>query len=426
MIEIDNETIPFGVLALVAQNFRNKEKITTVLKSAMVVQLFFSAALMAGMLLFMQQFVTTIGTPASIVTQTRSYLVIQAIALPFSSIATLLLVSIKSMRRGRAVLYLVFSSVVLNVTTDLFLISYTPLSIHLGIEGSAIGYVVSQAFLLTLAAGYAVKTFGVNLGSFSLSKWDAMIRPLFSIGGWTGLDSLVRNIGYILVPLNVLNVIGTDQYGGYELAMTVMWTVIIPVLAIVEGTQVTVGNYYGERDIAKLKQVVLTSLLLVGGVMAAVAIGGVFFWNSLSSFFNQNPAMVQYSTTTFWWMIVPYILYGLEEAVQSVLVGTGKTRYIMYGSAIVNFGLIFPFWILAKLGLITASFDNVMALFVVVFSLDFAIAVYFVREVIKQISNNPLDCRKIPGPTSRQSNVVPETAMPRPTCVAVQSPCQPI
>ena len=386
MIEIVNQTIPFGVLALVAQNFRDKERITTVLKSAVVVQLFFSGALMAGMLLFMPKFVTTIGTPDTIVSQTRGYLVIQAIALPFNSIGTLLLVSIKSMRRGRAVLYLVFSSVILNMAMDLFLISSTPVSIHLGIDGSAIGYVVSQAFLFAVAAGYAIRTFGVSLGSLSLSGWNTMVQPLFSIGGWTGLDSLVRNIGYIMVPLNVLNVIGTNPYGGYELAMTVMWTVIIPMLAIVEGTQVTVGNYYGERNITKLRHVVLTSLLLVGGVMAAVAVGGVFFWRGLSAFFNQNPAMVQYSTATFWWMIIPYVLYGLGEALQSVLVGTGKTRYVMYNSAICNFGLIIPFWVLAKLGFIVASFDNVMALFVVVFALDFAIAVFFVTRVLREIS----------------------------------------
>jgi Na+-driven multidrug efflux pump len=75
MIGVVNQTIPFGVPALVAQNFRNKEKITTILESAIIVQLLFSSALMAGMLLFMPQFVFTIGTPSSIVSQTRGYLI---------------------------------------------------------------------------------------------------------------------------------------------------------------------------------------------------------------------------------------------------------------------------------------------------------------------------------------------------------------
>ena len=76
MIEIVNQTIPFGVLALVAQSFRNREKITTVLKSAVVIQLLFSAALMAGMLLFILKFVTTIGSRISIDLKTRFFLFI--------------------------------------------------------------------------------------------------------------------------------------------------------------------------------------------------------------------------------------------------------------------------------------------------------------------------------------------------------------
>ena len=133
--------------------------------------------------------------------------------------------------------------------------------------------------------------------------------------------------------MNVLNVIGVNQYGGYELAMTVMWTVIIPVLAVTEGTEVLVGNYYGERNYANLKKVVLTSLFLVSVAMAVIALGGIFFWNSLSTFFNQNPGMVAYSTVTFWWLIIPYFLFGLDGILKSVFYGTGKTKFIFYISS---------------------------------------------------------------------------------------------
>jgi Na+-driven multidrug efflux pump len=211
---------------------------------------------------------------------------------------------------------------------------------------------------------------------------------VLSIGSWTGLDSLVRNIGYILVPLNVLNIIGANQYGGYGLAMTVMWTLIIPVLAITEGTNVVVGNYYGEQKHTNIKKVILTSLFLVAITMTAIAVGGAFFWNSLSAFFNQNPIMVEYSTATFWWLIIPYFLFGLGMILKSVFYRTGKTRYIFYISAFANFALIFPFWILAKLNIVTASFDNVMALFVIVFAADLAITYLIVRRVINQIERS--------------------------------------
>jgi hypothetical protein len=50
-----------------------------------------------------------------------------------------------------------------------------------------------------------------------------------------------------------------------------------------------------------------------------------------------------------------------------------------------NFGLIMPFWGLSKLGLFPASFDNVMLLFVIVFTLDLIIAFFFVRRLLNQM-----------------------------------------
>ncbi len=385
-IEIVNETIPFGVLALVAQNYRNKEKVISILKSGLVLQLFFSLVLMSIVVLFTPQFVSTIGTPAEIVSLTQQYLFLHALALPFDAAIVLLLISIKCMRRGRDVLYLQIFSVGLNVVLDLFLISNTSVSLHLGVQGAAISYVASQIATFFVISGFTIRILGIKRPSLSLPKWNTITRSIFSIGGWTGLDSLVRNIGYIMVPLNVLNVIGANQYGGYELAMTVMWTAIIPVLAITEGTEVVVGNFYGEGNHKNIKKIILTSLVLVSIIMAVIAVGGAFFWNSLSNFFNQNPLMVHYSTATFWWMIIPYFIFALDMVLKSVFYGTGKTRNIFYISALVNFVLIIPFWILAKLNIIVASFDNTMALFVIVFATDLVIAVFLAARVLRTVS----------------------------------------
>jgi Na+-driven multidrug efflux pump len=386
-LEIVNETIPFGVLALFAQNFRDKEKVISIIKSGLVVQVLFSGLLMSVVVFFTPQFVSSIGTPPEIVSLTSNYLILKSVALPFEAVAALLLIAVKSMRRGRDVLYLVFFSVVLNMVLDLFLISNASFSLNLGVQGVAIGYVISKVALFAVTSIFVVRIMGVNSRSlsFSFSNVKDMLRPLFSIGGWTGLDSLVRNIGYILVPLNVLNLIGANQFGGYGLAMTVMWTVIIPVLAITEGTNVVVGNYYGERRYEDLKKVVLTSLFLVSAVMAAIFLGGILFWRSLSYFFNQNPVIVDYSVTSFWWLIIPYCLFALSMVLRSVFYGTGKTKYIFIVSGVLNFGLIFPFWALSKLNLLTVSFENVMALFVVVFAVDLVITYFLVKRTVNNM-----------------------------------------
>ncbi len=72
---------------------------------------------------------------------------------------------------------------------------------------------------------------------------------------------------------------------------------------------------------------------------------------------------------------------------KSVFYGTGKTRNIFYCSGICNFGLIIPYWILTKLNIITASFESMMGLFVIVFAADLAIALYLATKLMKTLDS---------------------------------------
>jgi hypothetical protein len=70
---------------------------------------------------------------------------------------------------------------------------------------------------------------------------------------------------------------------------------------------------------------------------------------------------------------------------RSIFYGTGKTKYIFIISSVLNFALIFPFWALSKLDLVNASFENVMTLFVAVFTVDLIITCLLARRIIKAV-----------------------------------------
>lgn len=389
-IEIVNETIPFGVLALVAQNYKNREKILSILKAGLIVQVFFSILLMTVIIFFNSQFVKTIGTPQEIVETTRMYLTLKSIALPFESIAFLLLIGIKSMRKGKEAVYLVLFSVILNMALDLTLISNRSFSLQMGIQGVAIGYVISKVALMIVSTIYLGHILKINWTKFiEKVEYKNMFKPLFKIGGWTGLDSLTRNLGYIGL-LTVLNVIGVNEFGGYGLAMWVMWTLIIPVLAIAEGTNVAVGNLYGEERYGDIRRVIYTSIALATFTMLLISIIGVFSWEGISRFFNPNPDMIEFSTETFWWLMFPYVLFGIGIVTKSLFIGTGNTRYIFFISLAVNGGLIAPFVIMARTGMIPPTYTSVMGLFFVVFVMDLVITFFFANRLSKRISGKYL------------------------------------
>ena len=389
-IEIVNETIPFGVLALVARNYKSREKILSILKAGLIVQIFFSILLMFIVVFFNSQFVSTIGTPEEIVETTKTFLILKSVALPFESIAFLLLIGIKSMRKGKEALYLVLFSVILNMALDLILISDRSFSLHLGIQGVAIGYVISKVSLMIVSVVYFGYILEINWTAFiKETKFKHMFKPLFKIGGWTGFDSLTRNLGYIGL-LMVLNLIGINQFGGYGLAMWVMWTLIIPVLALAEGTNVAVGNLYGERRYDDIQRVIITSMFFAFSIMLFIAFLGIFSWEGISRFFNPNPDMIKYSMITFWWLIIPYVLFGVGIVLKSLFIGTGETRYIFYISLVGNLGIIAPFVLLAKMGVIPSTYTSVMMLFFIVFLEDLILTFIFANRLAKRITGNGL------------------------------------
>lgn len=384
-IEIVNEMIPFGILALVAQNYHNREKVIEILKAGLIIQIAFSLIVTGIVVFFTKDFVGTIGTPAEIVNLTTGYLLLKSIALPFEAIAYILLIAIKSLQKGKEALILVTISVIVNMILDLFLISNTSVSLHLGIQGVAIGYVVSKVLLMIISVAYVIHLLQLDIATILKTKWRDHVAPLFRIGGWTGLDSLVRNVGYMGLLL-VLNVMGTNEFGGYGLAMWVMWTLLIPVLALGEGTSVIVGNCFGEKRYEDLLNVVKTSMVLVIIIMLAIAGIGIVWWENLSTFFNPNPNMVTFSVATFWWLIIPYIGFGIGTIFRSIFYGTGQTRYIFYIACIINVGMILPFIALIKMGIITASFSSVMMFYMISFLLDPVLAFIWARKVVSEFS----------------------------------------
>lgn len=389
-IEIVNEMIPFGVLALVAQNYKNKEKILSILKAGLIVQLLFSIILMSVVVFFNSQFVSTIETPEEIVEITKAYLILKSVALPFESIAFLLLIGIKSMRKGKEALYIVLFSVILNMVLDLFLISDRSFSLHLGIQGVAIGYIISKVSLMIISVIYFGYILKISWPIFiKETKFMHMFKPLFKIGGWTGLDSLTRNLGYIGL-LMVLNIIGVNEFGGYGLAMWVMWTLIIPVLALAEGTNVAVGNLYGERRYGDIRRVIIISIGFAFLTMLLITFLGILSWEGISRFFNPNPIMINYSTVTFWWLIIPYTFFALGLVIKSLFIGTGETKYIFYISLAGNAGIVVPFVLLAKMGVIPSTYTSVMILFVVVFVEDFIVTFFFANRLVKRIAGKGL------------------------------------
>jgi len=385
IIEIVNESIPYGILALVSQHYKDRDQIVRQLKTGVSIQ-FILSILLTGIIFFnINNFVDLIGTEQALVNQTVNYLRIRALALPFESLAMLLVLGLKSMDKPKIALLAVSGNVVLNIILDLVFVSNLSFSLQLGLQGVAWGFLISNALFFLLSITLTIRTLRFRYQELSLGSMGSETIHLFGIGGWTGIDSLVRNLFYF-ITLQILNYLGSNQYAGFQLFQMIMWTVLIPVIALSQGTSIRVGNYLEEKDAPKkILKVLVISSSLAFAFISLFGLVGLFSIDKIGYAFTNNPNVIEYSSTMFYWQIIPYILFAASMNIRSIFYGTGKTRNILIISLILNLGVILPFYLLMNSGILAKNYASVMLMFVFVDFIDFIVTIILARRTYMKI-----------------------------------------
>jgi Na+-driven multidrug efflux pump len=397
LLEVLLEMFPIAVLALIAKNFLNKKTVSEILGTALLMQLIVTVSFLLGLSLFVDYFIDWINTPESAKGLAKKFFLTSFFAIPFHSMNILIFIAIKSLRKGWLAVFLAFVGVIINFLLDAVLISNFPFSLQLGLIGSAWAKVISSTLLFVISVFTLKIILNKSKGYFFGFK-KKIAQSIFKIGRWAGLESLVRNLGYIIGVISVVNFIEGSEVsviGGYNTAMWVMWAIVlIPVLAWTEATNIAIGNAYGKNDFQTMKKIQKTSIYIVGTYMIIWMIIGSFVWNPISFWLNGNAKIevIEYSVITFQFMIIPYLFFSIGSILKSFFIGIGQPFWIFFSSAIVNLGIYIPLGFMVKTGLIQVTFIEFLLISNIVFMIDFLIIFFALRKYgFKRKSNNELE-----------------------------------
>ncbi len=380
LLEIVQETFVLAIFFFVGRGLQSKEgpgsPIRTSLSSILVFSVVFAGVLFA----LSDNFVSIIGTPEAIRETTSTFLRIKTAGVPIFLLSMASIIIVETINRKRMLLTLAVLQVVYRFILDSLFYGGYSFSLNLGVIG--VGWAdLAASLLLLVTALFMIRRLLFekvkNLKAFFAFN---DLKVYLRVGGWSGLDSLVRNFAYFFMIVRLLNLIGANTIGGYYLAMHIIWSfLLVPILALSESAKVLIANH--SADLLKVRRLWYSSLA-IGSNIVLLWLIFLPFWRDVAGFLNSNIEVVNLSVKAMSILIVPYILLALNLVTDSIFYGVGKTRYMAYQAIITNGTVYVIAFIAYILGYWLPTFNSILIIFSIGILVDSILTVFYALRVL--------------------------------------------
>ena len=353
LYEIINEAIILPLFYFVGKVVTDKKEFTNRVKTGLVMSLGIYLILSAVIICFAKPLLSLMATDASIIEASATYIRIESVADIFLILTQFTLVALVTINKSKYLYILTFARLVLSLVCDTFLVSSLPISLNLGVNG--IGYsniivnIVLLCISLLLLAKEKVNVFEKANLSFIWAK------EFIKIGSISGLESLVRNVAYMIMISRMVNVVG--EQGTYWVANNFIWGwLLLPVLQLGELIKQEIAtdkdnirkNSFGYFGITAI----ISALWFISIPLWKPFMANVLQFTDVDKLFELVLVLVGF-----------YVLYAFQNVFDSIFYGLGKTNYMLFESVVTNtiyYGIAF---ILYLTGIWSPSLIGIALLF---------------------------------------------------------------
>ncbi|EKO3925811.1 multidrug transporter [Vibrio metschnikovii] len=300
-------------------------------------------------------FVDAMQQQAELLTQTIQYIRLESAAILLSSVYAFLSLVLVLKNERKALYGLLVVQTIMTVLCDSLFVSQLPYSLQLGVNGIALSNIVVNSLLALFALIYLSKS-GITL-SFKFSKGDQSqwLKEWAKIGWKSGLESLVRNTAFIIMILQLINQV--QQAGTFWVANQFIWGwLLLPVLTLgqlVKQDAATNNGLTSER---------VNGYLWITLGIIAVWILTAPLWNSFIANVMgiENPESI---TSLVWLMVGFYVIFSLNNVIDSYFYGIGRTDLMLYQSLIVNTLFYGCAFVLYQIGIFVPTLERIAIMF---------------------------------------------------------------
>ena len=268
-------------------------------------------------------FLRMLDTPADIFDESRRYLGIVMLGMPFLAVYNVYSAVLRGVGDSKAPFLSVLFSSVLNVILDVLLVY----CLRWRVAGAAIATVVSQALMTVFIVVYAVRRYEILRFRASKKLFDrGVIRDGCRLALPITIQSGVSSVGHLVLQ-NFMNGFGTVTVAAITSAYRVDSVILLPILNL--GTAIstiTAQNAGANRPDRVRRSLTVGSAIMAVTSLALTALV-VIFGGSLVAVFGVTPEAAQIGADFFRALGSFYIVFGLSTAMRGFLEGIGDVVF---------------------------------------------------------------------------------------------------
>ena len=348
-------SVASGVAAVTAQYLGagQREKASRAVAQFAAAVVLFSTALMLTLLLFARQILAGLFGAAepAVLEGARVYLAMSACSVPFAAIMAILSATLRGCGNSRVPMTAALVMNAVNTGLGAALIY----GAGLGVTGAGLGLLTARiagaAWLVVLMLRPG---FDLPLREFFPIRWS-VIRPIFSIGVPTGIDTAMFNGGKLLVQVFMTG-LGTGVIAANSVVNSVISLIEIPGNAMNLLTITLVGFSVGAHDYRAARRHGFLSMLACILLQAAVSLPMWFLIPWLVGVFSSDPAVIPDAVTVCRSFVLVIALWGPAFTTPSALRAAGDVRFTVLSSLavmwVVRVGLSWLFGVVMHGGLL--------------------------------------------------------------------------
>ena len=340
LYEILQESLILPLFFFIGAVALNKDALINRIRTGLLftISMYFSLSLI--IFIFARPLVVFMAQDSSIIDETVTFIRLETIAQIFMTSFKFILVVLVTVRKDKNIYLVLLAQLLFTILLDTFMLSTLPISLNLGVNGIAISNIIVN-FLLFLVALYLLKRNSINV--FIKKKLDfSWFKTLYRVGGLSGLETLVRNVAFVLMVVRMVNMVG--EQGTFWVANNFIWGwLLLPILQLGELIKADCGEEKLEAVKEKCLGYFTITLFIVIAWFVTIPLWKPFMRDLLQYGAYEDVFNVVLISVGF------YVLFAFNNVIDSIFYGLGKTDYMLFQSVVVNtlfYGTLFVLYVL--------------------------------------------------------------------------------